>query len=414
MTDVIIRGLPTLDNYGTAMMGLVTIQHFADRLPGPLRLHPDLYRAADADEIFSELNVDPGRVSINRYVRRPAPPAASPKGLFHRLKKVLGHPDTAEADLTVVLGGDDLSEYYGSRAWRHLLTYWVTAQASPVVLLGQTIGPFEMPKNRLAARFLMPSLTVVARDRWTTSYLQSEFGLGDRLVQGSDLAWADLPLQHRQDIEADILNRFGLLPDSYATIVISGMQGAGYYTPDRGLYLQRWKETVEGLLDLPQMAGRRICLLAHTYGIYGDESRNVVDVFSLLSEEARQRVVPVPDRILPTRARFILGNGLFTISGRMHPAVSTFQMGKPAIALAYSKKYNGVIGTMIGRGDLILDANDPALWSSGEIVSAMLALAADVLARHQTLCTEIRQAVAVQKGIVKTSLDNAVAMVKAI
>jgi colanic acid/amylovoran biosynthesis protein len=305
-------------------------------------------------------------------------------------------------------------EYYGSRAWRHLLTYWVTAQASPVVLLGQTIGPFEMPKNRLAARFLMPSLTVVARDRWTTSYLQSEFGLGDRLVQGSDLAWADLPLQHRQDIEADILNRFGLLPDSYATIVISGMQGAGYYTPDRGLYLQRWKETVEGLLDLPQMAGRRICLLAHTYGIYGDESRNVVDVFSLLSEEARQRVVPVPDRILPTRARFILGNGLFTISGRMHPAVSTFQMGKPAIALAYSKKYNGVIGTMIGRGDLILDANDPALWSSGEIVSAMLALAADVLARHQTLCTEIRQAVAVQKGIVKTSLDNAVAMVHAL
>jgi hypothetical protein len=161
------------------------------------------------------------------------------------------------------------------------------------------------------------------------------------------------------------------------------MQGAGYYTPDRGLYLQRWKETVEGLLDLPQMAGRRICLLAHTYGIYGDESRNVVDVFSLLSEEARQRVVPVPDRILPTRARFILGNGLFTISGRMHPAVSTFQMGKPAIALAYSKKYNGVIGTMIGRGDLILDANDIVEEGHRAESAAVAATRARALAARQ-------------------------------
>jgi len=28
---------------------------------------------------------------------------------------------------------------------------------------------------------------------------------------------------------------------------------------------------VEALLDLPEMFGRKLCLLAHTFGIYGDE-----------------------------------------------------------------------------------------------------------------------------------------------
>jgi colanic acid/amylovoran biosynthesis protein len=410
MTEVIIRGLPSLDNYGTAMMAMVTIQALAARIPGKLVVRCNLYPTTDVDEIYSELDVDRDRVSIIPFVRRPRPGLASPSGLLYRLKLLAGASDTADGNLYIVLGGDDLSEYYGAKVWRQLFSLWLSGRTTPVVLLGQTIGPFNKPMNRLAASLLMPNLRVVARDRWTTNYLQSEFGLGNRLQQGADLAWADLPLQHRHDLEADVLARFGLQPETYATVVVSGMQVLGYYTPDRAIYLQRWKETVEALLDLPEMAGRRICLLAHTYGGYGDEGQNVDEVFAMLSDAAKARVVPISQRILPTRARFVLGNGLFTITGRMHPAVSTFQMGKPAITLAYSKKYEGVIGTMIGRSDLILEGNDPALWSSGSIVTTMLEKVRDVLGRHESLCAQIREAVARQKTMVEASLADTLAL----
>jgi hypothetical protein len=67
---------------------------------------------------------------------------------------------------------------------------------------------------------------------------------------------------------------------------------------------------------------------------------------------------------------------------------------------------------MIGRSDLILEGNDPALWSSGEIVTAMVAKARDVLARHETLCAEIRSAVARQKETVAGMLDQTAALVR--
>jgi colanic acid/amylovoran biosynthesis protein len=412
MATIIIRGIKALDNFGTAMMAMVTIQDLAANIPGKVRFECNFHPTTDPEELFSELDVDRSRVTMVPFVRRPRPPIASLKGLAYRWRMLSGDRSTADGDLFVVLGGDDLSEYYGLRIWRSIFSLWLTGRTMPVVLLGQTIGPFKRRMNRLATRFLMRDLLVVARDQWTTSYLQTEFGLGQNLKQGTDLAWADLPLQHRQDIESEVLTRFGLRTDEYATVVVSAMQVMGYYTPDRDMYLRRWKETVEALLDLPEMADRRICLLAHTFATYGDEGKNVVDVYDLLSDAAKARVVPIPDRLLATRARFVLGNGLFTITGRMHPAVSTFQMGKPAITLSYSKKYEGVIGTMIGRSDLILEGNDPALWSSGEIVTSMIAKARDVLGRHETLCAEIRDAVAQQKAVVADMLETTTALVQ--
>ncbi|MGL6043320.1 MAG: hypothetical protein ACRC1J_05300, partial [Sandaracinobacteroides sp.] len=86
--------------------------------------------------------------------------------------------------------------------------------------------------------------------------------------------------------------------------------------------------------------------------------------------------------------------------------------GKPAITLSYSKKYEGVIGTMIGRADLILEGNDPALWADGTIVSNILAKASDVLARHPSLCSQVQEAVSQQKLMAASSLDLTAALVR--
>lgn len=47
----------------------------------------------------------------------------------------------------------------------------------------------------------------------------------------------------------------------------------------------------------------------------------------------------------------------------MHAAVSTFQMGKPAICLSYSKKYNGVIAEGLKMKELVIEAKGDKIWN---------------------------------------------------
>ncbi|MFQ3666837.1 MAG: polysaccharide pyruvyl transferase family protein [Sphingomonadaceae bacterium] len=400
MTSVLIRGFPSLDNYGTGMMGLVTIDRLARRIEGPIAFHCDLAAATDPDEIRAELDCDPAQVTLHRWQEK------REAGALAGLKRLAGTADVKGHDLVVMLGGDDISEYYYKGIWRTMVRFARQNMTTPVVLLGQTIGPFARPANRLAARLFLSRAAIYPRDRWCTAYLAREFGMGANLFQSTDLALGDLPLQHRRDIEAETLARFGLEPDGYATVVVSALQKAGYYTSDRDAYLGAHARLVEQLLSRADMAGKKLVLLAHTFGIYGAEADYVAQVAARVPEALQPRLVLVTERILQTRARFVLGNGLFTVTGRMHPAVSTFQMGRPAIALAYSKKYEGVIGTMIGRGDLIVDANDPALWADGAIVERVLEKVDHVMADMPRLRREIAKSVAAQKQLVEQTFDH--------
>jgi colanic acid/amylovoran biosynthesis protein len=396
---ILIRNFQSLDNYGTGMMGLITFARMVRELGQPLCFRSDFAPDTDLAEIQAELGLGPDMALLER-------------GAAGRGGGIAGA--ATGCALALVLGGDSISEYYRPKLWRTMLGFQRWALSVPVVLLGQTIGPFDRPANRLAAGTLLRSTRIVARDRWTTDYLRGEFGLGPRLTQGTDLAFADLPLQHRADIEAEVLARFGLARDGYVTLVISALQKSGYYTSDRALYLKRWGEIVAGLAALPELEGKRIVLLAHTFSqTFGDEATLVRELFASLPEALKARVVAIPDRILQTRARFVLGNGLLTVTGRMHAAVSTFQMGKPAVSLSYSKKYAGVIGTMLGRGDLILEANAPALWEEGAIVGLTLDKVREALARHDALCAEIRTAVSAQKATLDGVFADLAALVTA-
>lgn len=411
MRNIMIRGFESLDNYGTGMMGLVTIDRLHRRLGGRNRFHVDLFPGESIDEVKAELGAasrpDMEVVHTSR--------ARDHRG--NSLSRALGRLPLVGAmrdiDLVAVLGGDTLSEVYTSRSWRYILAMRLWALDAPVALLGHTIGPFELPRNRAAMRHLVPALHVFPRDRWTTDYLAREFGLGPPVVvQSTDLAWSDLPLQDRQDIRAQALAAVGLETDGFATLIVSALQSKKkFYTTDTDLYFRRYAELAQSILARPDMADARLCLLAHTHGkVYGDEPAYIRELLSRLPEALRNRVVPVTDRVLQTRARFILGAGRFTVTGRMHPAVSTFQMGKPAISLAYSPKYEGVIGSMLGRQDLIIDAAEAELWSSGAIVARVHDRLDYVGANRDRLSAEIAAAVARQKALLDQTFDRVAAL----
>jgi colanic acid/amylovoran biosynthesis protein len=411
--NIMIRGFESLDNYGTGMMGLVAIDRLHRQLGGRNRFHVDLFPEASLDEVRAELGArERPDLEVVRTVR-------AQERSEGRLSRVIGQlplvGSTRNIDLFVVLGGDTLSEVYTLRSWRYILAMRLWALDAPVAVLGHTIGPFATARNRRAMRHLAPALHVFPRDRWTTEYLEAEFGLrAPNVVQGTDLAWSDLPLQHRTDIRDATLAEHGLEDGGFATLIVSGLQAKRkFYTTDTDLYFQRYADLAQTILERPDMADARLTLLAHTHGkLYGDEPAFIREVMGRLPETARSRVVAVTDRVLQARARFILGAGRFTVTGRMHPAVSTFQMGKPAVSLAYSPKYEGVIGTMLGRQDLIIDAAQPDLWSSGAILDRIHDRLDYAAANRERLAGEIRDSVARQKALLDGMFVRVAALAK--
>lgn len=401
---VMVQFFQSLDNYGTGMMGLVALDRLQKALGEPITAECDFFPSTDIAEIQDELGADEDRIRLRRYVRTGT---YTLKDKLGKLVRHIGASDVRGRDMVIVLGGDDLSEYYSPDVWKTLIKLRLWAFHAPIVLLGQTAGPFNMPRNRIATRALFPKFHMFPRDQWCTQYLHGEFGLTSSVIQSADLAFSDLPRQHDKTIEREVLTRYGLEPDGYATVVVSAMQKTGYYTKDDAAYLDNWRRIAEGLLKSEALAGRKLCLLAHTFSDwYGHEPDYIERLLPLIDPALHDRVVPIGDRVLQTRARFLLGNGRFTITGRMHPAISTFQMGKPAISLSYSKKYQGIIGTMLGRSDLIIEANDPQLWARGDIVRQTLAKADYVVANEDRLRSEIVTAVDRQKAIIDDTFDR--------
>ena len=292
-------------------------------------------------------------------------------------------------DKIIVLGGDDFSEYYSKYiASIEIYRLWRYNKHTEVIMLGQTIGPFNRIINRFVVKSLLPKIKVFARDPWTVNYFKKEFNMNINLM--GDIAFNPLPIQSNVSIENDILDKYSLKKDSYFTVVISGLFESGYYCDSEDVYLLRHKEFIQEALKLDKLSDKKVVLLAHTFPPYGDESSLIQKLFLMFSDKEQESIIVVKEKILSTRARFILGNGLFSITGRMHPAVSTLQMGKPSIMLSYSSKYQGVIGMSLNRSDLIIDANIPTLWKSGQIVSLVKEKIVYTLDNYSQMMSEIK------------------------
>ena len=394
---IFIHRFHCLNNYGSAMMGLVVLENLRRIYGNDTQFFFDSNGFSSIDEINAELSRP---VRLQHYAL-PDPVTSRFKWVrsYQKRKYIFTDPEIRPFDLVVVLGGDDLSEYYTYKIYRDLLRYWRWSKNTRLVLLGQSIGPFERWRNRMVMRLFFRNIPIYARDPWTVEYLKKEFGLHKNVFPSTDLAFADLPLQNDRERETRTLQTYGLTPDTYATFVISGLQGK-YYTPDRDMYFSRWREFMQMAL---QQAGNdfRFVLLAHTFPPHANEAALIRAFVNELPGKLRQHLVAITDKIGPTAARHILGNGRFTLTGRMHAAVSTFQMGKPAVSLAYSAKYKGVLGGNLGRNDLIIWADEPSLWHSGEI-SRRVEHTIQYLHRHyERLTGDIRTKAGEQKKLIE-------------
>lgn len=296
----------------------------------------------------------------------------------NKVKELKRHTKTL-----IILGGDDLSEYYGiNNLKRELFRIEEIKDSIDTYLVGQTIGPFDKERINLAKKALI-DLPIYSRDPWTTKYLIKDLNLTN-ITESSDLAFLSLPYQDNKKIRENILLKYNLEEEKYITVIPSGLYKS--YCEDKELYIENWKKIISDLkIEYPN---KKIVLLPHVLRYSEYDDRNII---KSLQEKIGQNddIVYIYDEMMPLEARFILGKGVFTITGRMHGAISTLQMRKPAISISYSVKYNGVIGEGLGVSNTIVDGKGIDKWKDFKLAKNVIIKAKEILENSNQINDEI-------------------------
>jgi polysaccharide pyruvyl transferase WcaK-like protein len=227
-------------------------------------------------------------------------------------------------DLVVDMrGGDSFADIYGLRRLVTMtaLGELATRAGVPLVLGPQTIGPFEGVRGRLLGRLsLHRARAVMARDP-VSADVAAELGRPvDVLTTDVVFALGQPVPDGRRDV---VLNVSGLLwqPNPHV---------------DSAAYRRTVQETCLRLTD----AGRRVTLLAHVLDtpLADNEADNDVPAVHAAAEATGlQPEVVVPRSLDHVRA--VLASAEVVVASRMHACLNALSVGRPAVALAYSRKF---------------------------------------------------------------------------
>ena len=285
--------------------------------------------------------------------------------LFRCAKKTLGKTrlvdEITSADVFVDLSGDSISDDYGmiSTLMREYFFVLGIILDKPILVLGQTIGPFRSPFTRASARyFLNKSKLITLREKTSLAYLQS-LGINSApLVLTADLAFLLEP-KYNQELDNACLGRTGEPP--LIGLCLS-QQIHSWSFPNIQDPQEKYATHVELMAHLVDhicdALSAYVVVFPHVYGplLEHDDRRIVQDVYSLVVN--KQKVHCVRGMYSPNELKWLIGRFDMIVSSRMHPVIAAASMFVPSVSLAYNHKYYGVIGDALNLKDYIIDVRN--------------------------------------------------------
>lgn len=301
-------------------------------------------------EVAQELGFEPHFTLIG--MRDPASPTeeASDLQVFDVTSGSLINPRGLWAciraqDCVIDIGaGDSFAEIYGAKRFTYLWTSkLMTVMADkPLLLAPQTIGPFTSPLYKGLARIaLNRAVSVLARDRQSLLAAQ-DICPGGCNGLATDVAFA-LPYAPWSGAArarpAIGINVSGLLyRDAQAGVNRFGLD----YD-----YVELTQSLIRKMLD---DKGAEVHLIAHVRSPETPED----DDSTVCDEIARQYpdTVKAPHFAGPSEAKSYMSGLDLVVGARMHACIGAFSAGVPVIPIAYSRKFDGLFGTL-GYGRLV-------------------------------------------------------------
>lgn len=408
---IFISHIPNTYNYGSAMMAVNVIHYLNEELGGNVEFYTDCSSEEDLERLKKSTNLE--NIKINEIEIK-----LGKKSSGGKVKKFLSIPSrlndydnrlndyvdkiSKAYDGVIVLGGDDLSEYYSKRnIVFELNRIRKLNEKTKVFLIGQTIGPFTSFRKTLA-KLSLRGAYIYTRDYKTYNFVNDNYK-PKAIRPSADLAFLDLPNQH--NLHRNYVEKLGLEENKYLTLVPSGLVNS--YVNNERVYIEEWVKIIQDLSSKEALNKTKFVMLAHVLKPAKSDDRVIINkIYDKLSKDLKEKVVKIDYPILPEEAREILRGGIFTITGRMHSAVSTFQIKKPALSLSYSIKYAGVIGEILNMDKLIIDSVGDEKWEKGQIRAAVSEKVDFILSDYNKLIKDIDLTVEKAKILVEDQIKD--------
>lgn len=222
--------------------------------------------------------------------------------------------------------GDSFADIYGiQRHAKMSLVHEFAVQAGvAAVLAPQTIGPFETRRGRLLAqRNLRRSALVFARDPASARAAEDLGRPADRLTTDLVFGISQPTPSGGHDV---LLNVSGLLWKESDHV-------------DHASY----RDAVRTIISRLLADGRRVTLLPHVLDSHDPD--NDVPVSHALRDEYDGRIgLHVPADL--DDARSVIAGAELVIGARMHACLNALSTGTPAVAMAYSRKFQPLMAEL--------------------------------------------------------------------
>jgi colanic acid/amylovoran biosynthesis protein len=142
--------------------------------------------------------------------------------------------------------------------------------------------------------------------------------------------------------------------------------------------------------------GARVVLVPHVYGNVSDPESDPAAcqaVFDGLSKCYPDKLFRLVEEYDHHQIKYLIGKCDFFLGSRMHACIAALSQGVPAVGLAYSRKFQGVLGS-IGAGNSVIDLRN---CQAPEILERVRTLFENRAATRRTLeerLPEVRDSVA--------------------
>jgi len=263
-----------------------------------------------------------------------------------------------------ISGGDSFSDIYGLGRlfYVSLPQILVLLCGKRLALLPQTLGPYRTWVARAVARFILRRAEIVySRDREGVQKVHKLLGPGtppEEVQFCYDVGFLIAPRPPER-------LRIAGLPEERPSgtplvgLNVSGLLYMGGYTQNNMFGLKAdYRELVSALLEcLIEKKGADVLLVPHVFGgEVNPESDAAVSeqTFAAHRERYAEKLGVVRGTYDQNEIKYIIGLCDFFVGSRMHACIAALSQCIPAVAIAYSDKFAGVMASL-GIVSLVVD-----------------------------------------------------------
>ncbi len=269
-----------------------------------------------------------------------------------------------KADLVFsIAGGDSFSDTYGVTRLLYVALPQVLAilMGKRLVLLPQTLGPFEHSISKRVARFILSHAErVFTRDFRSLDEIAGLLaGTPNHASFCHDVGFVLDPVKPAT-LDGVV---WPVRPDPKTPLVgvnVSGLLYRGGYTKNNmfGLCLN-YQDLVHELIGLLlNKKGAAVLLVPHVFGSGPNAESDLAacqQIWERLRDQFGERLGIVRRPYDQGELKYIIGSCDFFVGSRMHACIAALSQAVPAVSVAYSDKFAGVMDT-IGVEYAVADA----------------------------------------------------------